>query len=585
MANLDKSIVEFPGDPYRDEDIPSKKWSIDEKLRRRKEFEESPLKFITYIRPHLITAPFAPIHYEMEQAFLKCINGDADWSHLAMLVPRHHGKSTLYNGFMLWAICFEKERFILYIGANAKKVAFEVEEIRYDITNNLRLIHLFGNLLESDGASNAKYTGVISRKDTLIFNNGIILMYLGLHIDTGKFPSLTRGLKVRGMRPKLVIWDDPEALDGDAQLTPAMVDRFLNWRFMQLHPGLFVNHREMIAATIPDEVAWANTIKSDKEWRVLFKTCWEEDGYENSPIWPDLWSKEKLLEEKDRLLRAGKLHIWYQEFENTPTNPESAPYQIQWIHYHDFRIGKDKQQVYVEGSIYDHKKNFLKKIKKPVEVIVVVDPAVSSTKDSDFFASVVLATDDTGNHYFLDFIWDKGTDWVILGEAIAKKAKQYHAHTTYIEDFNVQQSLRDWIMKVDPMARVLPRRPIQRDKDSRIMSMQALWKLGKVAIPLESFYTTMSLKNLDGSIKAYSKSLDLSDVFTKHLISYRAGHKTHNLDMLDAAAFAMEINHKAESFVEEEPEPWYAHAFRFSDDVASAEEILEESIFDPIFAD
>lgn len=122
-------------------------------------------------------------------------------SRIAIAAPRGHAKSTVVSlAFVLWAITFGLERFVVLISNTADQAADLLAAVKYELESNPLLLADFPEVAEPPGVKPAPKRW---RKTDIITRNGIKVMALGA------------GQKIRGRkhvehRPTLLILDDVE---------------------------------------------------------------------------------------------------------------------------------------------------------------------------------------------------------------------------------------------------------------------------------------------------------------------------------------------------------------------------------------
>jgi len=120
---------------------------------------------------------------------------------LAIAAPRGYAKSTLVNLFyVLWSICYGKERFILIFSATADQAQSQLAAISKELRTNTLLQEDFSDFFSATGQVRAKLT-----QDEIITSNDIKIKALGAGQGS-------RGIKHNEHRPTLIILDD---IDGE----------------------------------------------------------------------------------------------------------------------------------------------------------------------------------------------------------------------------------------------------------------------------------------------------------------------------------------------------------------------------------
>ena len=115
--------------------------------------------------------------------------------------PRDFGKSTLITLiYVVYAICYEKEKFIVVLSNTSSQAKQILENIRKELTENERLKAAFPNIFEADGRPKPPRW----RQDDIITRNGVEILALG----SGQ---QIRGRRHGAARPTLILADDVES--------------------------------------------------------------------------------------------------------------------------------------------------------------------------------------------------------------------------------------------------------------------------------------------------------------------------------------------------------------------------------------
>ncbi|MCX5680306.1 MAG: phage terminase large subunit [Candidatus Omnitrophica bacterium] len=120
---------------------------------------------------------------------------------LAIAAPRGYAKSTLVNLFyVLWSICYGKERFILIFSATADQAQSQLATVSKELQTNALLRDDFADVFSTKSQIKAKFT-----QDEIITPNDIKVKAYGAGQGS-------RGVKHNEHRPTLIILDD---IDGE----------------------------------------------------------------------------------------------------------------------------------------------------------------------------------------------------------------------------------------------------------------------------------------------------------------------------------------------------------------------------------
>jgi len=145
----------------------------------------------------------------------------------------------------------------------------------------------------------------------------------------------TRGINVDDYRPDLIVVDDPS--DEENTLTQEQrekTDDFINGSLRNsLAPVSEAPHAKMVfLQTLLHENDSIARCEKDPLWKFLRFSVFDERGESR---WPDRWSTEWLLKEKESFTARGKLHLWMREMECTITDDTLSAFRRKSLKFWD----------------------------------------------------------------------------------------------------------------------------------------------------------------------------------------------------------------------------------------------------------
>lgn len=239
----------------------------------------------------------------------------------------------------------------------------------------------------------------------------------------------------------------------------------------------------------------ANDIKHSYE--VMIKRAYEGNittGEEFKALWAEKFSREEL---QMRLREEGWAHFSSQ-YLNDPVPEEDAIFKKTWFQHFEPA---------------DMKGKLLNKF-------LLIDPALSVSKEADYTAMVVVGVDEYGYVYVLDIVRMRLSPHDII-DKIIRFAEEWNIHDIGIEMVAFQKTLA-YSLREDPRFRTRPfhiteLKPNERSKEFRIRGLQPLYENGKI------FHN-----------KYHSNTIYLED----ELVRFPRG--THD-DIIDALSYALDI--------------------------------------------
>lgn len=308
--------------------------------------------------------------------------------------PRSHAKSTLTSyAFVLWCALYGYKKFIVIISATTIVAKQFIMNIRDTIQFNELIRRDFGDLRNQD-----------------VWNSQELLLTNGAYIICKGAGNQLRGLNHLGTRPDLAILDDMESQEEVD--SPTQVVSLEHWLTADVIPMLSVSGDIIFIGTVLsyNSVLWHLLTEAKysswqrkrfqavikfsysplwNEWEVIMTDLSLGDkayskAYEfyqkhkkemlkdTKVLWPDqrkdqyLWLMEKRLESPESFA---------SEFQNDPTPDELRLFKQDWL----------DNDMYEEAP----------EIK---EVVIALDPAVSTKRRADF--SVILCLARCVDNYF-----------------------------------------------------------------------------------------------------------------------------------------------------------------------------------------
>lgn len=187
----------------------------DVSVLRKTAGESSILAFARlYLSHHLEISP-SKAHLEIYDLLLKATNEKGN--KIAIAAPREFGKSTMITLiYLIYLICYAKERFIVIISHTAGQAQKILENIRKELTENEKLQQDFQEIFESSGRPKPPRW----RQDDIVTRNDIEVLTLG-------YNQKIRGRRHGAYRPGLIVLDDVEPDEGWS--SPEMADKMKQW--------------------------------------------------------------------------------------------------------------------------------------------------------------------------------------------------------------------------------------------------------------------------------------------------------------------------------------------------------------------
>lgn len=369
----------FDVDDYLDKVVPDKEM-LKYPETRRELTKSNPLLFAMLYLPHHLKGADDEMHFSyFHLSAYRWASGvwhqrpGLDDARDAFLCPRGAGKSTtLFTTLLLWAACHGHAKFVAGYSDSESTVKLHFNTFRDELTSN--------SLIKADypGMSLGRHvweTQVEGEDDegNKVVNNAMNLKtYGGFIFMVRSISSNSLGVKVGHRRPDFILLDDIERPAGDYSVKQA------DKRLMSLTGGILPQSQplgarvvlvgtNLMQGSIIDGMIKIAQGLDGPEWikGQNFKCHWfrpfirRKDGSKQS-FWPGVWSTEFLLDKEENDPDFGV------NFDNQPMAKGGA-------------FWEDKDFIY--GAIPTEKVSF---------GLLCVDPAVSSSRTSDFTAMAIV---------------------------------------------------------------------------------------------------------------------------------------------------------------------------------------------------
>lgn len=276
-----------------------------------------------------------------------------------IMMPRGIGKTTLFNGSIIFMAVYDIRKFVLLIGETATHASQQLQNIRREFEENNRLRAIYGNLKGTGSWNN----------DQIELANGFVLA------ATGRGGQV-RGRNVNGHRPDLIALDDVE--DEESVSTPEQRQKTLLWFMSSVVPAiaeLDPNASIFLSGTLLHNEALLVQVGRDPTFTTVVLGVLDSDG---QPVFPHYMSLEKLEAKKSFYSRQGKLPQFYLEFFNQLVSEDTMKLN----------------PAFVQREI----------LLRPVALALAHDPAISKKKKSDSATFCVLGLYAAGRFQVED-IW------------------------------------------------------------------------------------------------------------------------------------------------------------------------------------
>ena len=386
--------------------------------------------------------PIPDFHREMWDL---CCSDD---EHVAIGAPRGHAKSSSVTfAYTLTALLYRDRSYALIVSNSEAQAIQFLNNLKACILYNQSVRELFGvNKLMKDTETDF----IVRMSDGHRFR----VMARGAG-------SAIRGALWEGKRPDLVLYDDIE--EEETVLNKDSQEKFDYWFFGSMLPlgGTDCKHR------VVGTVLGFNSLL----WRLLHNPEWKSKIYEahnddySEILWPDRFSKERLLKIQAIYASSGRLDKYSAEYRNQPIFDSEA---------------------YFRKSDFNPLPENHKSIRK--RYYAAIDFAISKAERADFTVIAVVGVDEFNKLYVEDIRKGRWDALQIIDEMFSVH-ERYQPELFTAESGSIEKSigpfLKSEMFKKNIFLNMNPMTPT-KDKQSRARSFQAKMKAGAVHFDTEA---------------------------------------------------------------------------------------------------
>ncbi len=383
------------------------------KLLRQKLSQPSILDFAGFYFPHYMTSQSCSFHKEICD-YLMDISGKRN-GRLAIAAPRGHAKSTVASFFyVMWSICYNKERFIIILSATAQQAQALLSDITRALETNTRLLEDFSDEF-GDGNVKTKST-----QHEIITKNNIKVAAFG-------WDQNFRGIRHHQNRPTLIILDD---VDSEKNTYNAKSrEKLFNTFTRTILKGGAVKGFNMVAiGTLLHPDSLLSKLVKQEEFPDCKKMIYKAviTFSEHKDLWQtwgnilfargDLYEEEYGLKAADKFFEAHKQEmlegtkvLWPEvedyyklmkireiegaysfdcEKQNDPTNAQDSRYDPDKFTYWDKDYSNVDQLIASFGNDYS--------------IIGACDPSVGVANNRSDYSAIIILAKHKGHLYILD---------------------------------------------------------------------------------------------------------------------------------------------------------------------------------------
>lgn len=382
----------------------------------------------------------APIPRFHEELWELCTLPDKK---VAVAAPRGHAKSTSTTlSYALAMALFRERDHILIVSDTEGQASQFLGDIAIELSENDVLHENFGKIkFEKDNATEL-----------------IAVMHDGykFRIIAKGSEQKVRGLKWRNKRPNLIIGDDLE--NDEIVMNDDRREKFRSWVYKALLPCGSDDCLIRIVGTILHMDSFLERILNDKGWVSKRYRAHNEDFSEI--LWPEKFSKERLLEIRQDYVNQGMPEGYSQEYLNYPIDEENAYFKKE-----DFQ---EVDEDYLDSLHLNY--------------YSAVDFAISQSDRADFTVIATIGVESDHSIHVVDVRRGRWDAKEIIDEMFSVQ-QRWKPEVFTVERGMIEKSigpfLNDEMFKRGTFLNLNPMQPV-KDKVTRARSIQARMRAGGV---------------------------------------------------------------------------------------------------------
>ncbi len=270
-----------------------------------------------------------------------------------------------------------------------------------------------------------------------------------------------RGLKYGAHRPDLVVIDDLE--NDEIVESKERREKLRRWFSGTLMPVIGVGGQFVYIGTILHDDSLLMRILSPSYYTnwVTKKYAAIEDG---KPLWPDMFTLEKLEDMKEEATRNGELDIFMAEYMNDPITDENREFKRAYFKYYD-------------------------EVPAELRITITVDLAISKKTHADYTVIYVQGTDSENNRYCLEYTRQR-MDPYETSEELFRLVDKWKPVTVGIEKVAYQEAF-SYILKNEMRKRnkffITEEISTRQDKTQKIRGLVPMYRAGAMYHRAEMF--------------------------------------------------------------------------------------------------
>jgi hypothetical protein len=272
---------------------------IDERLRTYGEF------FIEFFLSEELTSPVPFFHYGEIWPLLT----NTAMQRVLLAIPRDHAKTTLSKLAVVWYFLFTNHRFCVYL-SNTNTIAKNACKDIMGYFNSSNFIATYGRIkIIKESETDSLWRFEIPMKDGKVKH--CILRAVGAG-------QQMRGINIDNQRPDIAVVDDVEDNENtDSELLQKKLDK---WIFGPFIKALARRKKIIWLGNMLQKTSLLARLSQRPNWNPVVFGALVKDAASGilTPLWPERWSLDELVEDFQEYREMGLVETWMCEMMNMP---------------------------------------------------------------------------------------------------------------------------------------------------------------------------------------------------------------------------------------------------------------------------
>lgn len=430
---------------------------------------------------------------------------------LLNLAPRDHAKTSVHTIFRtVWEICVNRNIRYFIIMATQELARLALNEIKSNLVQNERIKAGFGIFNPAELPANQRTVDADWTHDSITVNRSDY----SLKDPTVAIAGSTK--QVLSRRVDRLVEDD--IVDDKIAFSAAESERLVRWEASDVQPILASDGQHIVTGTLYSKRDYYHgimeqSIEKGGVWRVVVSDAIIDEA-KKIVLWKDRWSWDDLVE---RRAKQGRIRF-NRNYRNIIIDDSGSPFPMIW-----FEGGVSESGVMYKGCYDDryvlgqpnHRGSKWLRFS-----VLGVDPAIGQTRESKYFAAVLLGLTYDNDIVIAEIVRGQ-FGFVAQKRIVIDLYEQWRPRYVAVESNAYQKALVEGIeeqYRGMPISTVFSTPGAKSKPDIGVPAMDIWFETGRIRIP-----------------RGNQRSIDMTDALVEELHLWGKGNTS---DIVMALWFA-----------------------------------------------